>query len=94
MSTTFDWLSSVLVKDYSLDQASLVPTASLETLGLDSLALAELLFCVEDTFKITVPPEPITLTTLDDVTQFIDDQVAAQRINVGTPEAPYPASGQ
>ena len=38
---------------------SLVPDAPLEELGIDSLGVAELLFNVEDEFKVTMPPEPV-----------------------------------
>lgn len=78
MTTTFEWLRATLAEDYTLEPAALTPEASLETLGLDSLAVAELLFAVEEKFKITVPPEPPPLKTLSDVFQFIDAQVAVQ----------------
>jgi acyl carrier protein len=78
MTTTFEWLRATLAEDYSLEPAALTPDASLETLGLDSLAVAELLFAVEDKFKITVSAEPPPLKTLKDVFQFIDAQIAVQ----------------
>ena len=78
MTTTLEWLRTTLAQDYNLEPTALTPEASLDTLGLDSLAVAELLFAVEDKFKITVPPEPPPLKTLSDVFQFIDAQVAVQ----------------
>jgi acyl carrier protein len=81
MTTTFEWLRTTLAQDYNLEPAALTPDASLESLGLDSLAVAELLFAVEDIFKITVPPEPPPLETLSDVFHFIDAQVALQHGN-------------
>lgn len=92
MTTTFDWLCLTLVKDYNLDPALLKPDASLETLGLDSLAVAELLFNVEDEFKITVSPELVPLATLVDVVRFIDAHVAAQHGTASTPVPSTPAS--
>ncbi|QIE29733.1 acyl carrier protein [Caballeronia sp. SBC2] len=78
MTTTFEWLRTTLAQDYNLEPAALTPDASLETLGLDSLAVAELLFAVEEKFKITVMAEPPPLKTLKDVYQFIDAQIAVQ----------------
>ncbi|MEA3089502.1 MAG: acyl carrier protein, partial [Caballeronia sp.] len=43
MTTTFEWLRTTLAQDYNLEPAALTPDASLESLGLDSLAVAELL---------------------------------------------------
>lgn len=78
MTTTHEWLRTTLAQDYNLEPTALTPEASLEALGLDSLAVAELLFAVEDKFKITVPAEPPPLETLSDVSRFIDAQVAVQ----------------
>jgi len=78
MHTTFDWLRTTLEKEYSLDPALLTPSASLETLGLDSLAVAELLFNVEDRFHITFGAESASLTTLGEVAGSIDEHLAKQ----------------
>lgn len=85
MNTTFDWLRTTLAQDYSLDSAALVPGAALETLGLDSLAVAELLFNVEDQFHIKVSSETVPLGTLGDVARFIDEQIAQQHATDPTP---------
>ncbi|CAN7602685.1 acyl carrier protein [Caballeronia sp. LjRoot29] len=92
MTTTFDWLRLTLAKDYKLDPALLKPDASLETLGLDSLAVAELLFTVEDKFKITVSPELVPLATLADVVRFIEAHVDAQQGTASTQVPSAPAS--
>ena len=55
MNTTIDRLRVLLVKDYKLDPATLVPDAPLEALGIDSLGVAELMFNIEDEFKVTIP---------------------------------------
>ena len=79
MTTTFERLSAILVKDYQIAPAALTPDASLEALGIDSLGVAELLFAVEDAFAIKLPPEPVNLATLGEVVAFIDALIAAQR---------------
>ncbi|VXC67336.1 Acyl carrier protein [Burkholderia sp. 8Y] len=81
MSTTFDWLSTTLEKEYSLDPALLTPAASLESLGLDSLAVAELLFNVEDRFHINLGAESASLATLGDVARIIDEHVEHQTVD-------------
>jgi acyl carrier protein len=87
MATTFDWLCLTLAQDYKLEPALLAPDASLESLGLDSLAITELLFNVEDRFKITVPPELPPLNTIGDVVRLIDACVAARHGGAPASEA-------
>jgi acyl carrier protein len=79
MTTTIERLRAILIKDYKLTPDVLVPTALLEELGIDSLGTAELLFNIEDMFGVTLPPDPVQLTTLGDVVGFIDGLVAQQR---------------
>jgi acyl carrier protein len=78
MTTTLDRLRAILVTEYKLDPQLLTPDTQLEVLGIDSLGLAELLFNVEDEFKITLPPELMALTTIGSVVQCIDERLAAQ----------------
>lgn len=78
MTTTFEHLCAILVKDYKLDSSLLTLDAPLEALGIDSLGVAELLFNVEDEFHITLSPDAVQLLTLGDVVRFIDELVALQ----------------
>lgn len=79
MTTTLDTLRAILIRDYKLAPEALTLDAPLESLGIDSLGVAELLFNIEDEFHIRLPPEPVQLPTLGDVVGFIDGLVAAQR---------------
>ena len=79
MTTTLDTLRAILIRDYKLAPETLTLDAPLESLGIDSLGVAELLFNIEDEFHIRLPPEPVQLPTLGDVVGFIDGLVAAQR---------------
>ena len=85
--TTLERLRTILVRDYKLAPDVLVPEAPLESLGIDSLGAAELLFNVEDEFGITLPPEPVQLPTLGDVVRYIDQLVAEQRGAAGEASA-------
>jgi len=80
MTTTFERLRAILVKDYQQAPVSLTLDAPLEGLGIDSLGLAELLFNVEDEFKLTLTSESesVPLLTVGDVVRYIDDLIAAQ----------------
>lgn len=54
----------------------------LETLDIDSLSMIEILFAVEDVFKIVIPSEPAswrdTLLTVGDLVAYVDRIAAAQ----------------
>lgn len=81
MTNTFERLRSTLIKDYKLKPELLVLEAPLEELGIDSLGTAELLFNIEDEFKVTLPPDAVHLTTLGDVVVFIDHLIVVQSKN-------------
>jgi acyl carrier protein len=78
MTTTFERLRAILIKDYKFTPDLLVLEAPLEELGIDSLGTAELLFNIEDEFGVTLPPDAVQLTTLGDVVGFIDDLIVTQ----------------
>ena len=78
MTTTFEHLRAILIKDYKLDPKRVTLEAELEALGIDSLGVAELLFNVEDEFHITLSPDAVQLLTLGDVVHFIDELIAVQ----------------
>ena len=78
MTTTFEHLRTILVRDYKIDPAVVTLDAELEALGIDSLGVAELLFNVEDEFHITLSPDAVQLMTLGDVVHFIDQLIAVQ----------------
>ena len=78
MSTTYKRLATLLAKDYKLAPDRLTRDAPLEGLGIDSLGTVELLWNIEDEFKIKLPVEPVALLTLGDVVRFVDELIAAQ----------------
>jgi acyl carrier protein len=87
MSTTFDRLRAMLIKDYPSTPESVTLTTPLEALGIDSLGLAELLFNVEDEFGIALPTQPVALPTVGDVVAYIDALVVAQNRTASPGEA-------
>jgi len=77
-TTTLDALRAILAKDHALPHGRMTPEATLEDLGIDSLATIEMLWNVEAEFGIEVPSEPVPLATLGDVADYVDELVAAQ----------------
>jgi len=74
MTTIFERLRAIVAKKYSLDPAAITPESTLESLGLDSLDLIELLFDVEDEFAIRVPQDggsALKTATIQDIVESI-----------------------
>jgi len=94
MTTTFDHLRALLIKDYQLDPSQVTLDAELEALGIDSLGVAEMLFNVEDEFHITLSPDAVQLLTLGDVVEFIDKLMAEQHASMHQKEALMPPALQ
>jgi len=72
MTTTFDKVQTLFVKKYDLPPERITPEATLESLGLDSLDLIELLFEVEEEFNIRVPQEGGAAMRSATVQQIVD----------------------
>jgi acyl carrier protein len=75
---TLEILQDILMRDYSIKRERLVPDASLDTLGVDSLGLLELMFKIEDRFRVRIPGDtPTNLRTVGDVVVYIDGLAAS-----------------
>jgi acyl carrier protein len=70
-------LQQVIHKKYGIEPSQLDPHASMREHGIDSLALVEFLFEVEDTFKVSLESNP-DIDTLADLAKLIDELRAAQ----------------
>lgn len=92
MTDTFQRLSAILIKDYKLSAERLTPDAPLDELGIDSLGTVELLWSVEDAFKIKLPSEPVPLATLGDVAAYVDQLIAEQAAATTSEAVPTPDS--
>lgn len=80
MTTTFDQLSAILIKEYKLTPDQLSLDAQLQDLGIDSLGVVELLWHIEDAFQIKLPSDPIALASLGEVVGYIDQLVTEQAV--------------
>jgi acyl carrier protein len=71
--STLDQLQEILHRDYGIARDALHPDAALETLGLDSLSVLELMFKIEDGFAVKITEDtPTDLVTVGDVVRYID----------------------
>ena len=88
--TTLQSVQAILKANFHLSPDVLQPDARLEDLAIDSLSVVEVLFAVEDEFKVKVPPEPLALQgqlkTIGDLVAYVDKLTAEQH--------PAPAKGE
>jgi acyl carrier protein len=73
MPSIFETVQDILADKYSVARETVTPESTLESLGLDSLDLIELMFEVEDAFNIRVPQEAGTALKAATVQDIIDN---------------------
>jgi acyl carrier protein len=72
-------LQELIQEKYGIEPSALDPQASIRGAGLDSLALVEFLFAVEDRFGISLPDQQTELDTLADLAALVDGLRATQK---------------
>lgn len=81
-SPTFDTIARIVREDHHADPALIRRDVALQDLGLDSLALMEFIFSVEDAFHLRLPEERLDPReagiTLGDLCDAIDAQLALE----------------
>jgi acyl carrier protein len=75
---TLQSLQDIIRDKYNLDPAAFDPHQSMREQGLDSLAVAEFLFEVEDRLGLVLPDEHTGVETLAGLADLIDRMRAAQ----------------
>jgi acyl carrier protein len=76
---TIEQLTQLLHEKFEIEKSSLQPDLPLSEYGLDSLALAELLFTIEDEFDIKFPDRPENIDTLAELAAAIDELRLSQQ---------------
>lgn len=80
--TTLQSMHAIFKTNFNLAPEVLPREANLDDLQIDSLSMIEVLFAVEDEFKITVPAEHATwrsqMKTLGDLVDYVDKLIAEQ----------------
>ena len=64
-------LMQLFAQTFEINEDRLRPEATLESLGLDSLAVIEFLFQIEDKFGIQIPDQASPPSTLGEMAQLI-----------------------
>jgi acyl carrier protein len=78
-------LQDILIDEFNLTRERVAPDAELAALGVDSLDLLELMFKIEDRYRLAIRDDvPNDLTTVGDVVRFIDRLRAAQSTEPGS----------
>lgn len=91
--TTLETLQDILNEEFGLKREQLTPDAELATLGVDSLDLLDLIFKIEDRYRLTIRDDvPINLVTVQDVVEFIDGLLARGSAKPGPGDAHQPAT--
>jgi acyl carrier protein len=76
MTTTFETMKRIIVKDYEIAPERLLPDTPLADIELDSLAITELIFALEDEFNVTAKTNGQAMQTLGDIAAYIDQLIA------------------
>jgi acyl carrier protein len=78
--TVFERLTTLLQRDFDIPKSSLEAHATLESLDIDSLRLIEIVFAVEEEFKVTMPQDQGEIRgrvkTLGDLANLIEELAA------------------
>lgn len=85
MTSVSDTIIAIIAEKALLDPATIAPESSIEGLGLDSLALVETIFAIEERFDIDVPfdagnpsgPE-FDLTSVASIVRAVEGLIAAK----------------
>lgn len=76
---TFNTIAGILEKDFRMAPERIGPERTLVELGLDSLALMEFVFAVEDAFRLRIPEDRLDPRaaglTLGHLCEVIDDMM-------------------
>lgn len=75
-TTTFETMKRIIVKDYELEPERLTPATPLADIDLDSLAITELIFALEDEFNVVAKTNGQGMQTLGDIAAYIDQLIA------------------
>ena len=78
--STLETLQSIMSEEYHVPAERLQPQTALKELGVDSLALLELMFKVEDRFELKIKDDiPRSMETVQDVVSYIDSLLAGRQ---------------
>lgn len=69
---TFNKVADIVAENLNIDKSTVIGTATLESLGADSLNVIEIIMKVEEEFNITINDDDAeSLRTLDSVVDYV-----------------------
>ena len=71
-NTTFERVRKILAKEFEVAPELIHPESRMDELAIDSLAVIEVIFQLEDEFEISFPQEPGKLQTISDLVSRVD----------------------
>jgi len=77
--TTLERIQTLFVDKLEINKDLLVPEATLEGLGIDSLDRIEFMFDLEDEFGIKIPDREVKIITINDMVETIEKLVEEQK---------------
>ena len=89
MPTVFERIQTILIEKFHVAPEKIRPDATLESLGLDSLDLIEVLFEVEEAFNIRVPQDgaaAVKAATLQDIIDNVEKLAAPEGVKQASGE--------
>jgi acyl carrier protein len=75
---TFERVRQILAKEFEVAPDLIRPEARMDELAIDSLAVIEVIFQLEDEFEISFPQQPGQLQTISDLVARVDRLVTEQ----------------
>ena len=82
---TLQTVQHLLMKEFGLAPEQVHADAKLAELGVDSLAMIEFMFILEETFNLRMPEAPAAIGTVEDISRAID--VLAVQTSAAAPKA-------
>lgn len=72
MTTTSELLTRIISEKFEVDPAKILPEATIEDIGIDSLDIFDVVFAAEEALNIKVPNDDVRITTFQDLVDLID----------------------
>jgi acyl carrier protein len=72
VATTLERIKKLFLKNFDFLEEQLLPEATIESLGLDSLDKIEFMFALEEEFDIKIPDREVKLTSIQDMVTVIE----------------------
>ena len=86
-SPTFNSIATILEADFKVDRSAISPATVLTDLGLDSLALMEFVFAVEDAFHLRIPEDRLDPREAGITLQRLCEVIDTESSGVAAPSA-------